>query len=80
MAMDIMRNEDDPTTSYIHEIVGQTSIEGPVPLQVLLMRIYEKWHLISAKRKIDAEYPISFTEDEISKARRSGGGVGKGFQ
>ena len=68
--MDIMRNENDPS-SFIFDIVSQTSIVGPVPLRKVLMQIYEKWHLISAKRKLEVECPIRFTKEQMIKAREA---------
>ncbi|GAQ04524.1 hypothetical protein ALT_1845 [Aspergillus lentulus] len=35
-AMDVMRNDDDPTT-FIFHTVGQSSLDGPIPLKELLI-------------------------------------------
>ncbi|EAS33804.1 phosphotransferase enzyme family protein [Coccidioides immitis RS] len=69
MAMDAMRNDDDPTT-FIFHIVGQSSQDGPVPLKELLIQIYEKWDQIMERRGLATPCPISFSKDEIDKSRQ----------
>jgi hypothetical protein len=69
MAMDAMRNDDDPTT-FIFHIVGQSSQDGPVPLKELLIQIYEKWDKIMERRGLATPCPISFSKDEIDKSRQ----------
>ncbi|GKZ24427.1 hypothetical protein AbraIFM66951_010481 [Aspergillus brasiliensis] len=68
-AMDVTRNDDDPTT-FIFHIVGQSSQDGPLPLKELLIQIYEKWDQIMERRGLATPCPISFTEDEIDKSRQ----------
>jgi hypothetical protein len=65
-----MRNDNDPT-SFIFHLLGQTSVDGPIPLQELLIQIYEKWDLISARRGLDIPCPIHYTPEEISKYRHT---------
>jgi hypothetical protein len=67
-ALDTMRNENDPTT-FAFDIVGQTWVNGPIPLKELLIQIYEKWDWIIKRRGIDVPCPISFTREEIREAR-----------
>ncbi|OJJ67105.1 hypothetical protein ASPBRDRAFT_34417 [Aspergillus brasiliensis CBS 101740] len=69
MAMDVMRNDDDPTT-FIFHIIGQSSQDGLLPLKELLIQIYEKWDQIMERRGLAIPCPISFTEDEIDKSRQ----------
>lgn len=69
-AMDAMRNDADPTT-FIFHLVGQTSVDGPIPLRELLIQGYEKWDQICASGGLQAPCPIQYTEDEISKARQA---------
>lgn len=74
-AMDAMRNDDDPT-SFIFHLLGQTAVDGPIPLQELLIQIYEKWDLICARRGLEKEKhnppcPFSYTPDEISRYRQT---------
>ncbi|OAT01925.1 phosphotransferase enzyme family protein [Blastomyces dermatitidis ER-3] len=64
-AMDAMRNDDDPT-SFVFFLLGQTSVDGPIPLRELLIQIYEKWDWISVKRGLTMSCLINFTEEEIS--------------
>lgn len=40
--MDAMRNDND-LTMFIFYVVGQSSLDGPMPLKELLIQIYEKW-------------------------------------
>lgn len=67
-ALDVMRNEDDPTT-FILYIIGHTWLDGPVPLRELLVQIYEKWDWIAKPRGIDIPCPVSFTEDQIRETK-----------
>ena len=67
-ALDAMRNEDDPTT-FIFCVVGQTWLDGPIPLRELLVQIYEKWDWIAKRRGINISCPISFTEDQIRETK-----------
>ncbi|PWY91704.1 phosphotransferase enzyme family protein [Aspergillus sclerotioniger CBS 115572] len=69
MAMDAMRNDDDPITFVFH-IVGQSSQDGPIPLKELLIQIYETWDQIMEHRGSAIPCPISFSKDEIDKSRR----------
>lgn len=69
-AMDAMRNDDDPT-SFVFYILGQTSVDGPIPLRELLIQVHEKWDKISAKQGLEMSCPITFTEEEISTHRRT---------
>jgi hypothetical protein len=66
--MDAMRNENDPT-SFIFRLLGQTSVDGPIPLQELLIQIYEKWNMISARQGLNIPCPIHYSPGEISKYR-----------
>ncbi|KAI1987138.1 hypothetical protein LOZ53_004468 [Ophidiomyces ophidiicola] len=67
-AMDAMRNDDDPT-SFIFHLLGQTSVDGPIPLQELLIQVCEKWDLLSAKRGSSIPCPVDFSSEEISRHR-----------
>lgn len=67
-ALDAMRHDDDPI-SFIFYVIGQTWVEGQVPLKELLIQIYEKWDWITKRRGIDVPCPISFTSEEIREAR-----------
>ncbi|OOF93562.1 hypothetical protein ASPCADRAFT_53394 [Aspergillus carbonarius ITEM 5010] len=69
MAMDAMRNDDDPTT-FIFHLVGQSSQDGPIPLKELLIQIYEKWDQIMDRRDLATPCPISFSKEEIDKSRQ----------
>src|SRR5690606_17475067 len=77
-AMDVMRDDDDPTT-FIFHLLGQTSVDGPVPLQELLMQICEKWDLITQKRGVKDVCPINYAQEEISRHREIGDSWGKAF-
>ncbi|RHZ48909.1 hypothetical protein CDV55_101627 [Aspergillus turcosus] len=68
-AMDVMRNDDDPTT-FIFHIVGRSSLDGPIPLKELLIQMYEKWDQIAAWRGLEIPCPISFSKEEIEESRR----------
>ena len=68
-AMDAMRNEDDPTT-FIFYIVGQTWVDGPIPLKELLIQIYQEWDWIAERRGTAVPCPISFTQEEIAEAKQ----------
>lgn len=67
-ALDVMRNENNPASFTLH-IIGRTWVDGPVPFKELLIQIYEKWGWIIAHRGIGVPCPISFTQEEIRKAR-----------
>lgn len=67
-AMDAMRNESDPTT-FIFLLLGQTSVDGPMPLRELLIQTYRKWEHIIAKRGLAVACPLRFTEEEIRVSR-----------
>ena len=69
MAMDAMRNADDPTT-FIFHLVGQSSQDGPIPLKELLIQIYEKWDQIMDRRGLATSCPIFFSKEEINKGRQ----------
>lgn len=68
-AMDAMKHDDDPTI-FIFHIVGQSSINGPIPLQELLVQIYEKWDQVTAQRDVKMSCPISFSSKDIGENRR----------
>ena len=68
-AMDWMRRDDDPTT-FIFHIIDQSSSNGPIPLQELLIQIYEKWDWIAERRGLKIPCPISFSKEEIDHNRR----------
>ncbi|RHZ46471.1 phosphotransferase family protein [Aspergillus thermomutatus] len=68
-AMDVMRNDDDPTT-FIFHIVGQSSLDGPIPLKELLIQMYEKWDKIAERRGLGIPCPISFLKEEIEESRQ----------
>ncbi|KAJ5084085.1 hypothetical protein NUU61_008664 [Penicillium alfredii] len=67
--MDAMRRDDDPTT-FIFYIVGQSSINGPIPLQELLVQIHEKWYYLSTQRGLSIPCPISSSREDIDRTRR----------
>lgn len=68
-AMDATRNHDDPT-SFIFHIIGQSAFGGPVPLEELLIQIYEQWGRIVKEKSLNMPCPLSFTEEEIKKKRQ----------
>ena len=68
-AMDVMRNDNDPTT-FIFPIIGQSAIDGPIPLKELLIQIYEKWAQITKRKDFTIPCPISFTKEEIKEGRQ----------
>lgn len=68
-ALDATRNYDDPT-SFIFHIIGQSAFDGPVPLEELLIQIYEQWSRIIKKKGLDMPCPLSFTEEVVKKKRR----------
>ncbi|KAI1906033.1 hypothetical protein LOZ39_006439 [Ophidiomyces ophidiicola] len=67
-AMDAMSNDDDPT-SFIFHLLGQTSVDGPIPFQELLIQVCEKWDILCAKRGSGIPCPVSFSSDDISRHR-----------
>lgn len=68
-AMAMMDNDDDPAAILLR-IISQTREDGPIPLQELLIQIYEDWEAIVAKKGMTSRpCPISFTKDEINMAR-----------
>ncbi|KAE8146871.1 phosphotransferase enzyme family protein [Aspergillus avenaceus] len=67
-AMDTMRNDDDPT-SFIFHLIRRSSLDGPIPLQELLMQVYEKWDGIMERKGSAIPCPISFSNEEINKGR-----------
>ena len=67
-ALNVMRNENNPI-SFTFNMLGQTWIDGPIPLKELLIQIYEKWDWIVERRGTDVPCPISFTTKETRKAR-----------
>jgi hypothetical protein len=69
-AMATMEDDNDPSATILR-IISQTRKDGPVPLQELLIQIYEDWEAIVIKKGITSACPISFTQDEISVARNS---------
>ncbi|OJJ43599.1 hypothetical protein ASPZODRAFT_136051 [Penicilliopsis zonata CBS 506.65] len=69
-AMDKMRNDEDPTTTFIFHILGQSSEDGPVPLRELLIQIYEKWDWIMQRRGSAIPCPIFFSKTEIDESRQ----------
>ncbi|KAF4151201.1 hypothetical protein CNMCM6069_004353 [Aspergillus lentulus] len=68
-AMDVMRNDDDPTT-FIFHTVGQSSLDGPIPLKELLIQVYEKWDQIAKRRGLKIPCPIPFSQEEIEESRQ----------
>ena len=66
-AMDFTRRDDDPTTFLFH-IVGQSSIDGPIPLQELLVQIFESWDLVTKQHGVPC--PISFSTGEVARIRQ----------
>ncbi|KZN88255.1 Altered inheritance of mitochondria protein [Penicillium chrysogenum] len=68
-AMDAMRNDDDPAT-FIFHIVGQSSLDGPIPLKELLIQIYEKWDQVAERGGLGIPCPISFSKEEIVESRQ----------
>lgn len=66
-AMAAMDSDDDPTATIL-QLIGQTSKDGPVPLQELLIQICHRWSTIWAKRGLECSCPISFTEGELRLA------------
>lgn len=67
-----MRDDADPT-SFIFFLLAQTSMDGPIPLRELLIQIYEKWDLLSAKQGLTTSMscPINFTEEEVLAHRET---------
>jgi hypothetical protein len=69
-AMTTMEDDND-LSAIVLRIINQTRKDGPIPLQELLIQIYEDWQAIVVKEGITSVCPISFTEDEINIARNS---------
>lgn len=67
-AMSSMDSDDDPTVTIL-QIVNQTWDDGPVPLQELLIQIYQRWSNFTEKRGFVYSCPISFTEEELKLAK-----------
>ncbi|RAK99333.1 phosphotransferase enzyme family protein [Aspergillus ibericus CBS 121593] len=68
-AMDKMRNDNDPTT-FIFDIVGRTSEDGPIPLKELLIQVFEKWDRIMERRGSTQPCPIWFSRKDIDESRQ----------
>lgn len=72
-AMDALLNEkDDYPVSYIFPLLGRTAIDGPIPLQELLIQIFERWDEICERQGHGREIPcpINYSPDVISKFRK----------
>jgi hypothetical protein len=67
--MHAIRNGNDPA-AFIFHLVGRSWLDGPIPLKELLIRVYQNYDQITKRRGVRIPCPISFTEDEIRKARR----------
>jgi hypothetical protein len=68
-AMDATSNHNDPT-SFVFHIIGQSAFDGPVPLEELLIQIYEQWDRITERKGLNVPCPLSFTEEEIKDKRQ----------
>jgi hypothetical protein len=78
-AMAPMEDDNDPSATILC-ILGRTRKDGPVPLQELLIQIYENWEAIVVKKGITSACPISFTRNEISIVRNNGEAWAAAFQ
>ncbi|KAF7173882.1 hypothetical protein CNMCM5623_006128 [Aspergillus felis] len=67
-AMDVMRDDDDPTT-FIFHIIGRSSLDGPIPLKELLIQTYERWDQLTEQRGLETPCPILFSKEEIEESR-----------
>ncbi|EEP80258.1 predicted protein [Uncinocarpus reesii 1704] len=64
------KNDDDPV-SYIFPLLEQTAVDGPLPLQELLIEIFERWDEICKRHGSRSGFPcpISYSQAEISRFR-----------
>ncbi|KAG5292255.1 phosphotransferase enzyme family protein [Histoplasma ohiense] len=53
-AMDAFLNENDDPVSFIFPLLDQTAVDGPIPLQELLIQNFERWDEMCERRGVDA--------------------------
>ncbi|QSS58817.1 phosphotransferase enzyme family protein [Histoplasma capsulatum] len=70
-AMDAFLNENDDPVSFIFPLLDQTAVDGPIPLQELLIRRFERWDEMCERQGGGCMIPcpINYSSGDISRFR-----------
>ncbi|EER38522.1 conserved hypothetical protein [Histoplasma capsulatum var. duboisii H88] len=73
-AMDAFLNGNDDPVSFIFPLLDQTAVDGPIPLQELLIQTFERWDEMYFKiPSVSEEYAVAHGKFTSLLAQVGGG-------